>query len=59
MERSEVVRRALRIQAARLLHDSIIFDESWFYLMSEHESIWLAQGYEIHEREQSMIESSK
>jgi hypothetical protein len=45
----------LQVQEARTWHDVVTLDESWFYLSTDHELIWLPAGASILDRERYMI----
>jgi predicted cupin superfamily sugar epimerase len=49
----------LERQKQRSWHDIVTLDESWFYLNTDHELIWLQPDGEIPERERRMIQSEK
>jgi hypothetical protein len=41
----------LEIQHDRVWHDIVTLDESWFYLNTDDELVWLPQGEKVPERE--------
>jgi hypothetical protein len=41
----------VEIQRDRAWHDVIILDESWFYLITDYEFVWLPQDEKVSERE--------
>jgi hypothetical protein len=47
----------LRIQCDRVWHNLVTLDESWFYLTTDHEFIWLLEAGELSERERRTIQS--
>jgi transposase len=49
----------LERQEQRSWHDIVTLDESWFYINTEHELIWLQLDEEIPERERGTIQSEK
>jgi hypothetical protein len=49
----------LQRQKQRSWHDIVTLDESWFYLNTDHELIWLQPDGEIPERERRTIQSEK
>jgi hypothetical protein len=49
----------LERQKQRSWYDSVTLDESWFYLNTGHELIWLQPSAEIPERKQRSIRSEK
>jgi hypothetical protein len=51
--------RTLQIQCDRTWHDFVTLDESWFYLTTDHEFIWLPESGEVFERERPIIQSTK
>jgi histone-lysine N-methyltransferase SETMAR len=59
VELSRELLRTLRIQHDRAWHDIVTLDESWFYLTTDHESIWLPEGGAVPERERHTIQSKK
>jgi hypothetical protein len=44
IESSFALLRLLKQQQTRSWHDIVTIDESWFYLTTDHESIWLPAG---------------
>jgi hypothetical protein len=36
--------QVLSVQSTRQWHDSVTLDESWIYLLSEHDVMWTAPG---------------
>jgi histone-lysine N-methyltransferase SETMAR len=51
--------RVLQPQQSRSWHYIVTFDESWFYLRTDHEFIWLQADEEVPERERHTIQSEK
>jgi hypothetical protein len=49
----------LEQQKQRSWHDIVTLDDSWFYLNTDHELIWLHPDGEIPERERCTIQSEK
>jgi histone-lysine N-methyltransferase SETMAR len=49
----------LEWQERRSWHDILTIDESWFYLLTDHELIWAQPDAEIPERERHTIQSQK
>jgi histone-lysine N-methyltransferase SETMAR len=49
----------LQQQQQRSWHDIVTLDESWFYLNTDHELIWLQPDAEIPERERHTVQSEK
>jgi histone-lysine N-methyltransferase SETMAR len=47
------------MQEVRSWHDIVTLDESWFYLSTDHEMIWLQFGKKVPERERHVIQSKK
>ena len=51
--------RMLEVQQSRNWHDIVTLDESWFYISTDHERIWLTPGEPVPGRERHMIQSPK
>jgi hypothetical protein len=49
----------LKQEETRDWHNIITLDESWLYLCTDHELVWLAPGEMVPERERHMIQSPK
>jgi histone-lysine N-methyltransferase SETMAR len=47
------------MQEVRSWHDIVTLDESWFYLSTDHEMIWLQSGEKVPERERHVIQSKE
>jgi hypothetical protein len=47
----------LEVWRDRTWHDIITFDESWFYLSTDHELIWLPQDETVPEHKQYTLQS--
>jgi hypothetical protein len=61
-ERVNLSRRRLRmlaVQRDRAWHDIITLNESWFYLSTDYEFIWLPRDENVPEREPHTIQSKK
>jgi hypothetical protein len=54
---SQKLLQILRTQKARSWADIVTLDESWFYLATDYELIWLDQGGKVPERERYLIQS--
>jgi ABC-type uncharacterized transport system YnjBCD substrate-binding protein len=57
MTLSQELLSMLERQKQRSWHDIVTLDESWFYLNTNHELIWLQPDGEIPERERRTIHS--
>jgi hypothetical protein len=40
----------LEVQLSRAWHDIVILDQSWFYLHTDYEFVWLPQDLKVPER---------
>jgi hypothetical protein len=49
----------LQAEQRRSWHDIVALDQSWFYLNTDHEQIWLAPGEALPDRERQAIQSPK
>jgi hypothetical protein len=59
VELSQAFLSVLRTQQGRHWHDIITLIEWWFYLNTDHESIWLPADEKVPEREWHIIQSEK
>jgi histone-lysine N-methyltransferase SETMAR len=59
VELSKQLLKVLEVQEDRAWHDIITLDESWFYLTTEHERIWLPEGANVPDREQPTVQTKK
>lgn len=59
VELSRQLLSMLEIQQVRSWHDIVTLDESWFYLCTDHEMIWLQSDEKVPERERPTIQSKK
>jgi hypothetical protein len=48
--------RMLKVQRDRPWHDIVTLDESWFYLSTDYEFVWLPRDTKISERERHTIQ---
>jgi hypothetical protein len=51
--------RTLEVQRGRAWHDIVTLDQSWFYLSTDHEFVWLPRDEKVPERERHTIQSKK
>jgi hypothetical protein len=61
-ERVNLSRRLLRmleVQDDRAWHDIVTLDDSWFYLGTDHEFVWLSQDEKVLEGERHTIQLKK
>jgi histone-lysine N-methyltransferase SETMAR len=61
-ERVNLPRRLLRmpeVQRDRAWYDIVTLDESWFYLSTDYEFVWLPRDKKVPERERHTIQSKK
>jgi hypothetical protein len=49
----------LMVQSTRKRHDIVTLDESWIYLFSEHDLMWMAPGEIVVDRERHTVQSPK
>jgi hypothetical protein len=49
----------LSVQSTRQWHDIITLDESWIYLLSEHDLMWTTAGEIVVDMEQHTVQSPK
>jgi hypothetical protein len=49
----------LSVQSTRHWHDIVTLDESWIYLFSEHDLMWIAPGEIVVDRERHTVQSRK
>jgi hypothetical protein len=49
----------LTTQQERCWHDIVTLDESWFYLNTDHEFIWLQADEKVPESERDTVRSEK
>jgi hypothetical protein len=47
----------LEVRRDRTWHEIVTFDESWFYLSTDHELIWLPQDETVPEHERYTVQS--
>jgi hypothetical protein len=47
----------LEIQQVRCWHNIVTLDESWFYLSTDHEMIWIQSDEKLPEKERHTIQS--
>jgi hypothetical protein len=47
----------LEVQRDRTWHDIVTLDESWFYLSTDYEFVWLLRGEKVPEKERHTIQS--
>jgi histone-lysine N-methyltransferase SETMAR len=59
VEQTQLLLRKLTSEQRRGWHDIVTLDESWFYLTTQHESIWFPETEKVPERERPMIQSKK
>jgi hypothetical protein len=45
----------LSVQSTRQWHDIVTLDESWIYLLSDHDLIWTSPGEIVVDREQHTV----
>jgi hypothetical protein len=61
-ERVNLFRRPLQmleVQRNRAWHDIVTLDESWFYLSTDYEFVWLPRDKKVPENERHTIQSTK
>jgi hypothetical protein len=51
--------QALSLQSTRQWHDIVTLDESWIYLLNEHNLMWTAPGEIVVDRERHTVQSPK
>jgi hypothetical protein len=51
--------QVLLVQSTRQWHDIVTLDESWIYLFSEHDLMWITPGEIVVDRERHTIQSPK
>jgi hypothetical protein len=51
--------QVLSVQSTRQWHDIVTLDESWIYLLSEHNMMWTAPGEIVVDREWHTVQSPK
>jgi hypothetical protein len=51
--------QVLSVQSTRQWHDIFTLDESWIYLFSQHDLIWIAPGEIVVDRERHTVQSPK
>jgi hypothetical protein len=51
--------QVLSVQSTRQWYDIVTFDESWIYLSSEHDLMWITPGEIIVDRERHTVQSPK
>jgi hypothetical protein len=51
--------QVLLVQSTRQWHDISTLDESWIYLFSEHDLMWIAPGEMVVDRERNTVQSPK
>jgi hypothetical protein len=51
--------QVLSVQSTRQWHDIVTLDESWLYLFSEQDLMWIGPGEIVVDREQHTIQSPK
>jgi hypothetical protein len=51
--------QVLSVQITRQWHDIVTLDESWIYLLSEHDLMWTAPGDIVVDRERHTVQSPK
>jgi hypothetical protein len=51
--------QVLSVQSTRQWHDIVTLDESWIYLFSEHDLMWMAPGEIVIDRERYTVQSPK
>jgi hypothetical protein len=56
---SQELLSVLERQEPRSWHDIVTLDESWFYVNTDHELIWLRRDEEIPEKERQTVQSEK
>jgi hypothetical protein len=49
--------QVLSVQSMRQWHDIVTLDESWIYLFSEHDLMWIAPGEIVANRERHTAQS--
>jgi hypothetical protein len=49
----------LELQRDRAWHNIVTLDESWFYLSTDYELVWLPRDEKVPERERYTIQSKK
>jgi hypothetical protein len=49
--------RMLEVQRDRAWHDIVTLDESWFYLSTDYEFVWLPRDENVPEKERHTIQS--
>jgi hypothetical protein len=47
------------VQSTRQWHDIVTLDESWIYLLSEHDLMWTVPGEIVVDRERHTVQSRK
>jgi hypothetical protein len=47
------------VQSTRQWHDIVTLDESWIYLFSEHDLMWIAPGEIVVDKERHAVQSPK
>jgi hypothetical protein len=58
-ELSQQLLSMLEIQRVRFWHNIVTLDESWFYLSTDHEMIWLQSDEKVPEMERHIIQSNE
>jgi hypothetical protein len=51
--------QVLSVQSTRQWHDIVTLDESWIYLFSEYDLMWIAPGEIVVDRERHTVQSPK
>jgi hypothetical protein len=51
--------QVLSVQSTRQWHDIVTLDESWIYVLSEHDTMWTALGEIVVDRERHTVQSPK
>jgi hypothetical protein len=51
--------RAVSVQITRQWHGIVTLDESWIYLISDHDLMWTAPGEIVVDRERHTVQSPK
>jgi hypothetical protein len=51
--------QVLSVHSTRQWHDIVALDESWIYLLSEHDLMWTAPGELVVDRERHTVQSPK
>jgi histone-lysine N-methyltransferase SETMAR len=59
VQAAQLLLRKVGAQQQRAWHGIVTVDESWFFLTTYHDFIWLPETENVRERERPMIESTK